>query len=151
MLDPDGLVDPCVGRALPGPGIAAGILGRSMRAPGLPDALREVVARQVDRVGGDLPFGRTVARIVLDQLDPEAFAAVLDHRLEASGGKSLLTPGLKKLLVERSLGNPRVLLSLAQQLLIEAAGRGVARIDEKLFLEAFGQDERRPRQRAKSR
>lgn len=98
------------------------------------------------------PLGsRLRVRIVLDQLDAEALGAILDHRLEASGGEALLTPGLKTLLVERSLGNPRVLLSLAQQLLIEAAGRDVARIDEKLFLEAFGRDERRPRQRARTR
>lgn len=93
-----------------------------------------------------LPLGsRLRVRIALEPLDREGLLALLEHRLEAAGGSALLTPGLKTTLVERAMGNPRSLLSMGQDLLVVAVHRDLKRLDEKLFLEVFGGDERPPK------
>ena len=97
------------------------------------------------------PLGsRLRVRIVLEPMDKETLAAVLDHRLEAAGGGALCTKGLKTTLVERAAGNPRTLLTMGQELLVVAVHRELKRLDEKLFLEVFGGDERPPRRKRRS-
>ena len=97
------------------------------------------------------PLGsRLRVRIALEPLDKETLAAVLDHRLEAAGGSALCTKGLKATLVERAAGNPRALLSMGQDLLIVAVHRELKRLDEKLFLEVYGGDDRPPQRKRRS-
>jgi type II secretory pathway predicted ATPase ExeA len=92
------------------------------------------------------PVGsRLRVRIDLLPLEKDELLALLDHRLEASGGSALLTPGLKTTLAERAGGNPRVLLSLGQELLMMAAHQERKQLDEKLFLEVFGAQAQPPR------
>lgn len=93
---------------------------------------------------------RLRVRLSLEPMDKETMLALLDHRLEAAGGTALLTPGLKTTLVERSLGNPRALLAMGQELLLHATERELKRLDEKLFLEIFSGDDRGSRKTKRS-
>jgi len=95
------------------------------------------------------PLGsRLRVRIVLEAMEKDALRALLDHRLATAGGEALVTPGLKNTLVERAAGNPRVMLGMGQELLSAAAHQERKQLDEKLFLEVFGAEERHPRKRA---
>jgi type II secretory pathway predicted ATPase ExeA len=85
---------------------------------------------------------RLRVRLTLDPMDKETTLALLDHRLKAAGGSALVTPGLKTTLVERSAGNPRALLAMGQELLMHAVQRELKQLDEKLYLEVFGGNER---------
>ena len=97
------------------------------------------------------PLGsRLRVRIVLEPMDKETLLAVLEHRLETAGGSALCTKGLKTTLVERAAGNPRTLLNMGQELLVVAVNRELKRLDEKLFLEVFGGDERPPKRKRRS-
>jgi hypothetical protein len=49
----------------------------------------------------------------------------------------LLTPEVMNILCEHALGNPRVLMQMADDLLLAAIERESDRIDEKLYLEVF--------------
>jgi type II secretory pathway predicted ATPase ExeA len=94
------------------------------------------------------PIGsRLRVRLQLDPMDPEALQKLLEHRLRAAGATTLLTKPLQRTLVERAAGNPRTLLTMGQELLIEAARRELKAIDEKLFLELYSSPERQPRRR----
>ncbi|MFV1960020.1 MAG: hypothetical protein ACC662_11485, partial [Planctomycetota bacterium] len=92
------------------------------------------------------PLGSRVrVRIKLEALEKDDLLALLAHRLQAAGGQALLTPGLKTTLAERAAGNPRVLLGMAQELLMMAAHHEKKQLDEKLFLEVYGGEDRKPR------
>jgi len=97
------------------------------------------------------PLGsRLRVRIVLEPMDKAALLAVLEHRLKAAGNTALCTKGLKTTLVERAAGNPRAMLNMGQELLVTAMQRELKCLDEKLFLEVFGGDERPPKRRRRS-
>jgi len=98
------------------------------------------------------PLGsRLRVRVELGPLEAEDLLALLEHRLESAGAKVLVTPGLKTTLVERSVGNPRVLLGMGQDLLMVAAHKERKQLDEKLFLEVFGADAAQPRRNGRRR
>ena len=65
--------------------------------------------------------------------------ACLEHLLETAGNPSLMTTELKATLADHAAGNYRVLMNLADELLMTAVDRELPRLDEKLYLEAFGQ------------
>lgn len=90
---------------------------------------------------------RMQIRLHLAPRTNEELAALLAHRLESAGATALLTPGLKRVLVERAMGNPRLMLSIGHQLLMVGAERELKHLDEKLFLEHFGGEEAKPRRR----
>lgn len=111
----------------------------------LPDKLRreELVA-----LGSRL---RT--RLALQPSTPGELAECLTHRLRAAGNATLMTQGLIHTLSEHALGNPRVLLNTAGELLHAAAQKGLAQLDEKLYLETCAQatDASAPRRAAAGR
>ncbi len=87
-----------------------------------------------------LPLGSRIRRrLVLDYASRDELLACLDHLLEAAGNPSLMTTELKATLADHSAGNYRVLMNLADELLMTAVDRDLPRLDEKLYLEAFGQ------------
>ena len=63
---------------------------------------------------------------------------------------SLMTTELKATLADHAAGNYRVLMNLADELLTVAADRDLPRLDEKLFLDVFGQPSK-PKASAKKR
>jgi type II secretory pathway predicted ATPase ExeA len=90
-----------------------------------------------------LPLGSRIRRrLVLDYASRDELLACLDHLLEAAGNPSLMTSELKTTLAEHAAGNYRVLMNLADELLTIAVDRELPRLDDKLYLEAFGQPQR---------
>jgi type II secretory pathway predicted ATPase ExeA len=87
-----------------------------------------------------MPLGSRIRRrLVLEYASRDELLACLELRLEAAGNPSLMTPELKATLADHAAGNYRVLMNLADELLTVAADRDLARLDEKLFLDVFGQ------------
>ncbi len=90
---------------------------------------------------------RIRTRLVLEPAPREALEACLDHLLRTAGNAKLLSPELAHTLCDHAAGNFRVLTTLAAELLTVAAQRECMHLDEKLFLEVFG--EIAPRRRAR--
>ena len=87
-----------------------------------------------------VPLGsRLRTRLHLQPHTPAELAECLTHRLRAAGNAALMTAGLVHTLCEHALGNPRVLLNTAGELLHAAAQRELGQLDEKLYLEVCGQ------------
>ena len=74
--------------------------------------------------------------------------ALLADSMRGDGAPQLMTPELMTTLVEHAVGSPRILMNMANELLMLGAKREVKQLDEKLFLEAFAMDATpRPRKR----
>lgn len=87
-----------------------------------------------------VPLGsRLRTRLALQPLTPAELAECLTHRLRAAGNASLMTQGLVHTLCEHALGNPRVLLNTAGELLHAAAQKDLPQLDDKLYLAVCGQ------------
>jgi len=90
-----------------------------------------------------LPLGSRIRRrLVLEYAAPDELLACLDHLLETAGNPSLMTTELKATLADHAAGNYRVLMNLADELLTIATDREAKLLDEKLYLELFGQQPR---------
>jgi len=86
-----------------------------------------------------LPLGTRIrARLQLDHRKPDELQAMLERRLEHCGNSSLVDPIVVRTLAEHAAGNPRVLMTAANELLDAATAREQATLDEKLYLEVFG-------------
>lgn len=89
-----------------------------------------------------VPLGsRLRTRLQLAPHTPAELAECLTYRLRAAGNAGLMTPALIQTLSEHALGNPRVLLNTAGDLLHAAAQRDLAQLDDKLYLEVCAQAE----------
>ena len=80
---------------------------------------------------------RIRTRLHLEPSPRDELRALLEHRMEAAGVPSLMTPELVVTLCDRAGGNPRALLNMAAELLQAGAERQLERLDEKLFLDVF--------------
>jgi general secretion pathway protein A len=110
-------------------------------------------ARLVERLRSPelLPLGSRIRRrLVLDYATRDVLLACLDHLLEAAGNPGLMTTELKATLADHAAGNYRVLMNLSDELLTVALDRELPRLDEKLYLDVFGQAPR-PKSNAKRR
>jgi general secretion pathway protein A len=87
-----------------------------------------------------MPLGSRIRRrLVLDYASRDELLACLDHLLEVAGNPSLMTTELKATLADHAAGNYRVMMNLCDELLTIATDRDLPRLDEKLYLEVFGQ------------
>ncbi len=85
-----------------------------------------------------VPLGsRMRVRLTHDYATREELRACLEHRLTQAGNPTLVTPELMTTLCEHAVGNYRVLLTMAGELLDAAIASEQARLDEKLYLEVF--------------
>lgn len=99
-----------------------------------------------------LPLGSRIRRrLTLDYAGADQLLACLDHLLQAAGNSALMTDELKHALVDHCLGNYRVLMNLADELLCAAAERELPRLDEKLYLDIFAQQVTKPKAQGKRR
>jgi type II secretory pathway predicted ATPase ExeA len=90
-----------------------------------------------------LPLGSRIRRrLVLDYASRDELCACLDHLLHVAGNPSLMTAELKATLADHAAGNYRVLMNLADELLVSAADRDLPRLDEKLYFEVFAQPQK---------
>jgi type II secretory pathway predicted ATPase ExeA len=80
---------------------------------------------------------RIRVRLNLDYLTPKELMEWLQHVLEQAGNTQLMTPELMATLTEHAAGNLRVLATMGNELLALAASRQIARLDQKLYFEAF--------------
>ena len=76
-------------------------------------------------------------RMVLEPYRSSELLDYLEHALQQAGAAHLMTSGLKQTLVEHAGGNIRVLNNMAAELLVTAAQKELAQLDEKLFLQVF--------------
>ena len=78
-------------------------------------------------------------RLVMAPAEPVELARLLDHLLQQAGNPSLMTPGLKNTLVAHAGGNFRALTVMGDGLLAAGAEQDREVLDEKLFLEIWGE------------
>ncbi|MGH8219078.1 MAG: ExeA family protein [Steroidobacteraceae bacterium] len=99
-----------------------------------------------------VPLGSRIrTRLATEVAAREELLACLEHLIAAAGNASLMTRELRHTLVDHAAGNFRVLVSMAAELLMSAAQREIATLDEKLYLQVFGRPETQPARRAAAR
>ena len=87
-----------------------------------------------------LPLGSRIRRrLHLEYATREELCACLDHVLDAAGNASLMTTELKVTIAEHAAGNYRVMMNIAEELLLAAAERELPRLDEKLYFDVYQQ------------
>jgi type II secretory pathway predicted ATPase ExeA len=88
-----------------------------------------------------LPIASRIrSRLRLEALPPKQLQECLNHVLKAAGNPKLLSPALIQTLCEHAAGNLRVLMNLANELLVAACQQEREVIDEKLYFEVFALD-----------
>ena len=80
---------------------------------------------------------RIRVRLNLDYLSPSELLDWLHHVLEQAGQPNLMAADVMSTLSQHAAGNLRVLATMANDLLVEAARRELPQIDQKLYLEVF--------------
>lgn len=78
---------------------------------------------------------RMRSRLVLQPQSVEVLADALRRLCESAGNGRLLTESLAKVLAEHSHGNFRVLMNLANEVLVEGHEREAEKLDEKIFFD----------------
>ncbi len=96
-----------------------------------------------------LPLGSRIrTRLLLAYAERNELMACLKHLLASAGNASLMTPALMQTLCDHAIGNYRVLTGMAAELLAAAAQQELTQLDEKLYLQVFGQTTAKPRKSA---
>lgn len=87
-----------------------------------------------------VPLGSRIrTRLATEHAGRDELLASLNHLLECAGNASLMTAQLRHTLCDHAAGNYRILTTMAAELLAAAAQRELPQLDEKLYLEVFGQ------------
>jgi type II secretory pathway predicted ATPase ExeA len=85
-----------------------------------------------------IPLGSRIrCRTKLESLSPDALAACLRHAIAEAGNPALMTESLITALAEHASGNLRVLMSMAQELLEQAARENLHQLDDELYFKTF--------------
>ena len=92
---------------------------------------------------------RIRARLVLEAETPETLGAMLRHVLTAAGNPTLMTDELQHTLCEHAAGNRRILMSLCADALALGVAKNAKRLDEGLYLEMAGAEQRPARPKPK--
>jgi type II secretory pathway predicted ATPase ExeA len=88
-----------------------------------------------------LPIASRIrSRLRLEALPPKQLQECLNHLLKAAGNPKLFSPSLIQTLCEHAAGNLRLLMNLANDLLVAACQQEREVIDEKLYFEVFALD-----------
>lgn len=80
---------------------------------------------------------RIRTRLVVEHATKDDLLACMKHLLASAGNAKLMTPELMSTLCEHAIGNYRVLMTMAGELLAAGAQRECTQLDEKLFFEVF--------------
>lgn len=83
---------------------------------------------------------RIRSRLPLVAWSPKELQECLNHLLKSAGNSKLLTGSLIKTLCEHAAGNLRLLMNMANDLLVAATHQERELIDEKLYFEVFALD-----------
>ncbi len=85
-----------------------------------------------------LPLGSRIrTRLALEPATSEELRSCVEHLMAVAGNAKLMTRELVDTLCDHALGNYRMLVTMANELLSVAAQRQLERLDEKLYLEVF--------------
>ena len=85
-----------------------------------------------------VPLGSRIrVRFNTEQASTDQLMQSLQHLLLSAGNPRLMTQELMQVLCDHSMGNYRVLCTMAAELLDKAAQQEKTQLDEKLFLECF--------------
>jgi general secretion pathway protein A len=88
-----------------------------------------------------LPIASRIrSRLRVEALPPKALQECLAHLLKAAGNPKLMSPSLIQTLCEHAAGNLRLLMNMANDLLVAASQQEREVIDEKLYFEVFTLD-----------
>jgi len=91
-----------------------------------------------------LPLGSRIRkRIQMEHATSEQLMDCLNYLLEKAGNPMLMSEGLMNTLCDNSVGNYRIMTSLANELLEEACKQKRSQLDEKLYFEVFSQPAKR--------
>ena len=96
--------------------------------------------RLLEQIKSDdlVPLGSRIrVRLSLEPLSAPELVELLRHALSEAGNPNLMTAELMTTLAEHALGNLRVLMTMAGELLDAAVQKKAARLDEKLYFEVF--------------
>jgi type II secretory pathway predicted ATPase ExeA len=85
---------------------------------------------------------RMRSRLRLEALPPKQLQDCINHLLKAAGNPTLLSASLIQTLCEHAAGNLRLLMNLANDLLVAASQQEREILDEKLYFEVFSLDPR---------
>lgn len=86
-------------------------------------------------------------RRMLEPYNGSELRDYLEHSLEQAGAPQLMSKALMDTLIEHSVGNLRLLNTMAAELLTVGAQKEVAQLDEQLFLELYANTSRKTRSR----
>jgi len=87
-----------------------------------------------------LPLGSRIrVRLALEAASRDELLTALQHLLKTAGNASLMTKELMATLCDHAIGNYRVLMTFAGELLAFAAQHDCTQLDEKLFFDLSGQ------------
>jgi type II secretory pathway predicted ATPase ExeA len=85
-----------------------------------------------------LPLGsRIKSRLITEHKTKEDLAEIMTFLIEKAGNPTLMTSALIQTLADRSMGNYRAMMQMAENLLEEGLRRETPQLDDKLFLELF--------------
>ena len=90
-------------------------------------------------------MSRMRAQLVVEETNSTDLADILRHATELAGNPELMTPGLRKTIVDNSMGNPRTMMHRANEVLAVAAQKGEKILTEEIYLELFKPALRRKR------
>lgn len=85
-----------------------------------------------------IPLGSRIrVRLALEPWSKEELTVLIADGMKRAGAPRLMTAELIATLVEHAVGSPRILMNMANELLMLAAKREIKQLDEKLYLEAY--------------
>ena len=85
-----------------------------------------------------IPLGSRIRkRLKMESASSEQLRDCLNHLLEKAGNPTLMSDELMNTLCDHSLGNYRIMTTLANELLEEACRQKITRLDEKLYFKVF--------------
>jgi len=85
---------------------------------------------------------RVRTRLVLEVENADTLGTMLRHILAAAGGPTLMTEELQRTLCEHAAGNRRLLMNLCGDALALGVSKNAKRLDDGLYLEMTGADQR---------
>ena len=85
-----------------------------------------------------IPLGSRIrTRLTMEQASHDELMQCLTHLLKSAGNATLMTDTLKRTLCEHAIGNYRVLIGMASDLLSKAAEEELNELDEKLYFQCY--------------
>jgi type II secretory pathway predicted ATPase ExeA len=85
-----------------------------------------------------LPLGSRIrTRLEMEYASRDELRGCLQHLLKSAGNPTLMSDELINMLCEHAIGNYRILIGMASELLCSAAERELTHLDEKLYFECF--------------